>query len=94
MSLSNISLRKAQVQKIIEDNKKIAADLARDEKAYNLLYEVHIIDAEFAVVGSKEYRVQYMKKICSCPDHQYRNTVCKHIRAVLLKVKLLNELGQ
>lgn len=95
MSLHKLTLQKEQIEKIIADQKNLLSDVERDEKAYNLLYGVDIIDSELAIVtsGKKEYRVDYMKKSCTCPDHKFRGTVCKHIRAVLLKVKLLNELG-
>lgn len=95
-TLSKITLQKEQIQKIIEDNQKLVSDLERDEKAFDLLYGVEIVDNELAIVtsGQKEYHVKYMAKTCTCPDHKFRGTVCKHIRAVLLKVKLLNELGK
>lgn len=96
MSFSEILLKGQQIEKTIQEQVALLSENKRDQKAYNLLEGVKIIDTELAIVtsGKKEYHVNYKTKTCTCPDHKFRGTVCKHIRAVLLKVKLLNELGK
>jgi SWIM zinc finger len=32
--------------------------------------------------GERLYRVDYQAETCSCPDHEIRGEVCKHVRAV------------
>jgi len=43
----------------------------------------HIRGDIYAVTGEgKEYRVDVREDRCTCPDHDHRGVVCKHIRRV------------
>lgn len=34
--------------------------------------------------GGGQYRVDTLRRTCTCPDHRYRGTFCKHLWAALL----------
>lgn len=76
---------KQQLEQVIAEAKVELSEIARSEKAQELVDGVSIFDKSTATVQAGEnkvYTVEIQKQTCECPDHQYRGTVCKHIRAV------------
>lgn len=59
----------------------------RYEQAFQILEGngVQMISTNEAMVqsqnSSKKYRVNILEKTCECPDHQFRNVECKHLKA-------------
>ena len=67
----------------------INMSIPRIQKGMEMLEEVTIMNADFAIVRSqsnpkKFYEVAYNRGDCNCPDNQYRHVMCKHVRAVKL----------
>lgn len=78
--------KKQQLEKVIKNAQVEISDINRDEKAEKLVDHVIILSPQSAMVysenGGKIYEIDYMLQTCNCPDHVYRGTRCKHIRAV------------
>lgn len=66
--------------------------IPRLEKAFKLIEDraVVLLDNKAVVHGNKKYMVDYINETCTCEDHVYRNTKCKHIWAVILKLQQLH----
>lgn len=77
-------MSKKQLEQVIRNAQTEISDIDRDDKAQKLVDNVIILDSRFAKVqsGIKVYDIDYMLQTCSCPDHIFRGTRCKHIRAV------------
>jgi len=78
---------KQQLEQVISEAKVELSEIARDEKAEALVDGVSIFDRHTATVQAGEdkvYEVHIQKQTCECPDHQFRGSRCKHIRAVNL----------
>jgi hypothetical protein len=76
---------KQQLEQIISEAKSEISEISRDEKAQELVDSVSIFDRHTATVQSgpnKVYSIDIKKQTCECPDHKFRGTKCKHIRAV------------
>ena len=61
----------------------------RDDRAHALLLGGAVREmtpSVYEVTGSKPYTVITLSATttCTCPDHEYRQVICKHIRAVEL----------
>lgn len=76
---------KQQLEQTIKIAKEGLSEIARDDKAKELVDSVSIFDKHTATVQAgenKTYTIEIQKQTCDCPDHQYRGKKCKHIRAV------------
>ncbi len=78
--------KKQQLEQVIKNAQVEISDINRNEKAQELVNHVIILGPQSATVqsenGGKSYEVDYMLQTCTCPDHVFRGTRCKHIRAV------------
>jgi len=78
--------KKQQLEQVIKNAQVEISDINRDEKAQELVDHVIILGPYSATVqsenGGKIYEIDYKLQTCTCPDHVYRGTRCKHIRAV------------
>ena len=66
--------------------------ISREDNASLLTKYVTItIPGETAIVQSqssdKIYHINIKEQTCECPDYTFRNTYCKHLQAVDLKVQ-------
>ena len=88
--------KKQQLEQVIKNAQVEISDINRDEKAHELVDHVIILSPQSATVqsenGGKIYEVDYMLQTCECPDHIFRNTRCKHIRAVNIILAELMEM--
>jgi len=78
--------KKQQLEQVIKNAQVEISDINRDDKAQKLVDNVIILDTQSATVksenGGKVYNIDYSLQTCNCPDHTFRNTRCKHIRAI------------
>ncbi len=66
--------------------------IPRLEKAFEIaeLGKIELLDRQHATYykdAVTKYQVNFLTEVCTCPDHQYRATKCKHIWACQLKIQ-------
>ena len=65
--------------------------ISREDNALLSKYVTITIPKETATVQSqnsdKIYHINIKEQTCECPDYTFRNTYCKHLQAVDLKIQ-------